>query len=590
MLHRRVIRGIGALAASLAVVALAGCGDDDTHVGTIDGKVREPQVGGQLTYLSADTIDSLDPGRTYRSIGFMSALAVGRPLYTARPSEDGHIVPDLADGEPRISDDRRTVTIRIVGDAEFGPPVNRPIRSADVKYAIERAFSRNVANPYAIRYLSSVQGAPASLRGPIRAIPGIEAPDDRTLVLRLTRPEANLVVQALALPISIPVPREYASRFDATVPSTYGAHVVASGPYTYERSAAARLRPSGPLVLIRNPNWVSDTGDRPAYLDTITIRSGQANRARSIAEAVDGVGVIHGGTTPVPGPLLSRTLADHPDQVSFASDASTRSIAFTTSRGPFRNANLRRAVAAALNRTELRRVVGGEEIGAIAGGWIPPGIPGYTEAGGDDQNADLDYLASEGGDLTVARKYMDLAARDGLPIRAGTWMGDDPIVLVTSETDTDRPVATALRQQLESLGFTVTVRAVSPAENLAHQCGASAAAVAVCPMTWTPDLLDPQAVLDPQFNGAAIRTTSGTNWSRFDDPGVNAALDAAALEKMGSGRQSAYSAVNAAVAEEMPSVPWLWGQTATIRSADAISVTNRISGLTDLSYSWVVQP
>lgn len=577
-------------AVAMVVLGAAGCGGDDTRVGTIDGEVREPQHGGQITYLATETIDSLDPGRTYRSLGFMTSLAVGRPLYSATPGDEGRIAPDLADGDPEISDDRRTITIRIRTDVRYAPPVNRTVRSADVKYAIERAFSRNVASPYVDRYLSVLQGAPRAGAGPVRAIPGIQTPDERTVVLRLSRPEANLVVPALALPVTIPVPREYAAPMDAASPSVYGQRPAASGPYMYERASSARLRPSGPLVLVRNPNWDADSDRRPAYADTVTVRPGQTNHARALREAIDGDGVLCCGMRPVPGPLLTRTRADTPDQVGFVPDGSTRSIALNTARPPFDNTNLRRAVTAALNRADLRRVVGGENAGAIAQGWMPPGIPGHDAAGGAEQNADRDYLANPGGDLAVARRYMDAAGRDGLPVRGGAWMGDDPIVLVASGQDGAPAVAATLRQQLESLGFRVTVRSAAPAVNAADVCGASGAHVAVCPMTWAPDLLDPQAVLDPQFHGAAVRARSGTNWARLDDPEINAALDQAARQPAGGDREAAYAAVNREIAGRAPAVPWLWGQTAMVRSRNAVGVANALSGLPDLSYSWVSRP
>lgn len=591
MTRGRRLAGVVTVLLAAVAVTVAGCGDDGPHVGTIDGEPREPKPGGQLTHLSVEPIDSLDPGRTYRSVGFMTALAVGRPLFQAPPGDDGRIAPDLADGAPQISEDRMTVRIRIRGNVRYAPPVNRVVRSADVKYAIERAFSRNVANPYADRYLSALVGAPRAGAGPVRSIPGILTPDDRTIVLRLTRPEANLVVQALALPITIPVPREYAARFDAMNPSTYGLRPVSSGPYMFERASdSAELRLTGPLVLIRNPNWDHDSDRRPAYADTITVRSGQANPARAVRETLAGEGILCCGTTTLPGPLLARTLDDNPDQVDLVPDGSTRSIAFNTARAPFDNANLRRAVTAALNRTELRRVAGGENIGTIAQGWLAPGIPGASVAGGVDQNADLDYLANPAGDLAVARRYMDAAAREGLPVRGGEWMADDPIVLVDSGGEPSRAVTDLLRQQLESLGFRVIVREVTPPVDEREVCGASAAQVAVCPMTWAPDLLDPQATLDPQFNGAAVRPASGTNWARLDDPEINASLDRAARHPMGDDRDKAYAAVNHEIAKLAPAAPWLWGQTAVIRSRDTAAVVSRLSGLPDLSYSWVSQP
>lgn len=589
MRPRRLRRAVALIVLAATALVVAACGDDGPRVGTVDGEVRDPEPGGALTYLAAERFDSLDPGRTYRSLGFMAAFAVGRPLYSAPAGDDGPLVPDLARDAPSISDDRRTVTVHLRSDVRYAPPVGRAVTSADVKYAVERAFSRNVANPYAGRYFSSLVGAPEPGRGAIRSIAGILTPDETTVVFQLTRPDANLVVQALALPITIPVPREYAAPLDATVPSTYGERPAASGPYMFERtSPTARVRTDAPVVLVRNPNWSADDDIRPAYLESITIRSGQANRAHAIDVAATGERTVCCGATRLPAPLVRRLVADHPALVDLVPDGSTRTIALNTAAPPFDDVNLRRAVAAALDRQELRRAAGGDSVGQIASGWIPPGIPGYAAAGADHQNPTHDELANPAGDLAVARRYMDAAQADGLPVREGTWMGTEPIVVVASTDDADRPIATIVRQQLESLGFTVRVRHVSRQENSRRQCGAAKSPVAVCLMTWTPDLIDPQAVLDPQFNAAAIRPTDGTNWSRLDDSEITDALDEAAQRPMGEEREAAYVAITEEIAERMPSIPWLWGQTAIVHSSDTVSVVNRMTGLTDLSLTWVV--
>ena len=73
------------------------------------------------------------------------------------------------------------------------------------------------------------------------------------------------------------------------------------------------------------------------------------------------------------------------------SRASCRRVARATSRStptikPFDNINVRKAIIAASNRDALRLTRGGPILGDIATGWIPPGIPGFEEAGGLKQN------------------------------------------------------------------------------------------------------------------------------------------------------------------------------------------------------------
>ena len=49
---------------------------------------------------------------------------------------------------------------------------------------------------------------------------------------------------------------------------------------------------------------------------------------------------------------------------------------------PFDNINVRKAVIAGFNRNAMRLVRGGELVGDIPTHMIPPGLPGFEEAGG----------------------------------------------------------------------------------------------------------------------------------------------------------------------------------------------------------------
>ena len=58
--------------------------------------------------------------------------------------------------------------------------------SRDVKYAIERGFFSSVNSPYAPLYFADIVGARPDVPAGT-PIPGIETPDDLTLVFRLSR-------------------------------------------------------------------------------------------------------------------------------------------------------------------------------------------------------------------------------------------------------------------------------------------------------------------------------------------------------------------------------------------------------------------
>ena len=569
---RLALAGGTALVLSLGVAACGG-GDDGGSSGDSGSTGKQ---GGKLTYLAASDIDYLDPGQSYYTFGFMVATAVNRTLYGFKPEDSVNIIPDLADGAPEISADSKTVTVKIRKGVKYAPPVNREVKSADIKYAFERAFSKNVPNGYAGVYFSSIVGAPTAGEGDIKDIPGITTPDDSTIVFTLKDPLAVLVANALVLPISTPVPKEYAAPFDAKLPSTYDEQVAFIGPYMVENDAKGKTTGwvrGKSLKMIRNPNWDKATDYRPAYLDEITIEEGNEDLATASRRTLSGTATICCDAGSPPSEVLGEALQTQKDQVQFIPSGGTRYIAFNTKVAPFDNANVRKAIVAVMDRDALRLTRGGEILGDIANGWIPPGIPGFEEAGGLTQNTDLDFLANPKGDAAVAKKYMDAAAAEGLPITDGKWTGGDKILTIATNADPGKKTAESFQGQVEALGFKLNFRIVPQDTLYTKFCGVPSQKVAICPnVGWFKDFPDPQAMLDATFNGKNILQQGNVNWPQLDVPAINDAMSAAALIPAGADRNKAWAAINKQIAEQAPAIPWLWDKTAIINSKDVNSV------------------
>src|SRR5438034_26178 len=83
-------------------------------------------------------------------------------------------------------------------------------------------------------------GAEEMASGKAKEISGITTPDDQTLVIKLNRPVAPIVIGAMALPGTAPVPKEYAAKFDAGKKSDYGPHLVTTGPYMIPNDASGK--------------------------------------------------------------------------------------------------------------------------------------------------------------------------------------------------------------------------------------------------------------------------------------------------------------------------------------------------------------
>jgi len=249
--------------ASVLALAVAGCGGDDDSSSEQPAQnntaPQEAKKGGDLTVMYAGDVDNIDPGITYYQYGFNIAYVTQRPLYSFKPDDAINPEPDLAEGPPQISDDGKMLTIKIRSGVKFSPPVDREVKSADVKYAIERAFTKTVNGPYVGAYMNDIAGVKAFQDGKADEISGITTPDDLTIEFKMSRPRAAIVAGALALPVSAPVPKEYAEKFDKVAgTSKYGQNQVFTGPYMIKNDASGKLTgytPGSRIELVRNPNW-----------------------------------------------------------------------------------------------------------------------------------------------------------------------------------------------------------------------------------------------------------------------------------------------------------------------------------------------
>ena len=149
---RSPLRLLAALALVAVMLFVVACGGDDSGDSGSSGKSSngaptEGKKGGKLEQLGASDVDFLDPGQTYYTGGYQVLYATQTTLYAPKPGED-EAVPGLADGEPQIAEDKKSVTVKLKKGVKFGPPVNRDVEAKDIKYAFERAASANVPNQY----------------------------------------------------------------------------------------------------------------------------------------------------------------------------------------------------------------------------------------------------------------------------------------------------------------------------------------------------------------------------------------------------------------------------------------------------------
>jgi peptide/nickel transport system substrate-binding protein len=586
---------LAAVLAALAIIA-AGCGGDDDGGGGSSATeeqegVPEGKKGGNLTFLAANDVDYIDPGQEYYVFGLMVNMATTRTLYSFMPDDSTKPIPDLAEGDPQISSDNKTITVKIKRGVKFAPPVDREVTTKDIKYAFERAFSKQVPSGYAGTYYSSIVGTPEEPNtGDIKPISGITTPDDQTIVFKLKEPQAPLVSQALVMPITSPVPEEYARKFDAKNPSTYDQYVAFTGPYMVKNDSSGKLvgrSPGKRIELVRNPNWDAKTDYRPAYLDRIVIEEGNEDLTVATRRALNGSKTVCCDAGLPPAPVLKQAVTRFKDQIVFLPGGGTRYPSFNTTVKPFDNINVRKAIIAGTDRTALRLARGGAIAGEIASGFLPPGFPGFEEAGGLKQNTDLDFLAKPEGDPELAKKYMLAAREEGVPVTAdGKYAGKEKILAVATNADPNKKVAEVFQGQIEKLGFRLNLRLVPRDTEITRFCSVPKQDVPLCPtLGWFKDFTDPQSMLDPTFSGEAILQQGNVNWPELDVPAINEAMDKAASLPVGKERNQAWARINRMVMEQAPALPFVWDKTAVVGSKDVQLVGNEFSTGMDVSFT-----
>ncbi|HEY2537749.1 MAG TPA: ABC transporter substrate-binding protein [Solirubrobacteraceae bacterium] len=569
---------VGGVGAALAL-GLSACGSGSGTISGASGIKAPPGVltptsesltggvhGGTLTVLNHQDFERLDPGQAYSSVDYEAMYATQRPLFSYKPNTFAAPTPDMASGPAEISSDRKTVTVHLRSGVHFSPPVNREVTSADVAYAIERGANENVANPYFSTYFGALEGASKANGG---AIPGIATPNAHTIVFHLTEPKAQILASALVLPLSAPVPQEFARKYDAHKPTEYGNYLVATGPYMFKSNSEGKVlgvgyEPGKSATLVRNPNWRSSTDFRPAYLNQINIQIGGDPNVIG-RQVLEGSHMVQ-NDTPAQS-IVQLAYEQHRSQLEISPGAGTNYIAVNNHRGPFANVNTRKAFWAALNRVAMNKARGGELVTNVMTHFIYPEIPGFEQAGGL-KGPQVDYNAYPSGNAQVAAKYMRLA---GYP--SGKYTGSATLQVVGSTGSPDAQDAEIVNQTLKNLGFKTKFSLVDQSVMYSKFCGTPAEEIDVCPSVgWAADFGDPQGVLDVTFNGKHIEASGNNNWGQVNDPTINRKMEEAEPIVGTQARAAAWGAIDRELVAQAAAIPFAFDKEPNIEAHDVAGV------------------
>jgi peptide/nickel transport system substrate-binding protein len=280
----------------------------------------------------------------------------------------GPLVGDLAIDVPEPSADGRTYVFRLRRGIRFSD--GSPLEPADFRASLEDLLRRHGRALPA--FFESIVGARRCAREPracdLKAGVAID-PRERTITLRLTRPDPNLL-HKLATPLAYVAPARQPFRPDRPAPGT--------GPYRF----AALDRTHG-LALTRNPHfrvWSPDA--RPDGLaDRIDVQVAET-LGTSVAAVergdVDVVTLADPFGPAVPNGEIQTLAARHPERLHTTATPSLVHLWMNVHEPPFDDVRVRRAVNYAIDRGRVAELDGGDPLAGPACHFVAPGHPGYS--------------------------------------------------------------------------------------------------------------------------------------------------------------------------------------------------------------------
>nr|WSX73911.1 ABC transporter substrate-binding protein [Streptomyces sp. NBC_00899]WSX80024.1 ABC transporter substrate-binding protein [Streptomyces sp. NBC_00899] len=347
--------------------------------GGLDGVVKPSVKTGGTLQLAASTTEEgmLDPARTYSQPSWNLQRLYLRKLvdYAPMPGPAGRkLMPDLATDTGRVSSDGYTWTFTLKSGLTYED--GSPIRSQDIKYGIERTFDRTEFGT-GPSYFADLLDQGQNYQGPYKdtdpdklGLRSIATPDASTIVFTLSKPFADFrYVLAMSMAAPIPPARDTNDGRDfQDKPFSSGPYKIAS--YTQDSS----------LHLVRNPHWKPSTDPiRSALPDAIDLRYYSSQDAVEDALLSGSADLDLNAQTLSDG--AEAKLLNDPDLKSRADlvyNGATRYLSLQTTVAPFDNQKCRWAIQYAVDRSQIRAVLGGQYNGGdVATTLLPPVTDGY---------------------------------------------------------------------------------------------------------------------------------------------------------------------------------------------------------------------
>jgi ABC-type transport system substrate-binding protein len=432
---------------------------------------QTPKQGGAATVTFNNDLTTLDPhvGYDWQNWSVIKSIFDGLMDYKPGTTE---LEPDMAESFT-VSDDGLTYTFTLREGLKFHN--GRPVTSADVKYSLERAINPATQSPGG-GYFGMIKGYDDVSGGKATELAGIATPDDRTVVITLTRPDATFL-HLMAINFSYVVPKEEVEKAGAD----WGKQPVGTGAFKF-----VEWTPGQRIVLERNPEYFRKG---VPYLDRLTFEFGQDPTVAVLRLKKGEVDIVGDG---IPPAQFAEVMADpaNKELIAVGEQLHTGYVTMNVTQAPFDNLKVRQAVNMAINKDRIVRLINNR--GVPASQALPPAMPGYNP-----DNKGYAY------DPEGAKKLLS---------EAGS--GDITTELYAMNVDPNPRIAQAIQQDLAAVGIKAEIRSLAQAEVIAAGGTGKAPMIWSGGMAWIADFPDP-ANFYYGILGCAGAVEGGWNWSKY---------------------------------------------------------------------------
>lgn len=390
---RRLLRGVSALV--VAAVIAAACNQQNATPSSSpapSATAVQPARGGTLTIVTSEQPATYDAHRE-TSAAVLDLLAPEYSLlYRADPLDPARLIPDVASGQPQLSSDKLTVTVKLRTDVKFHDGAT--LTSADVVATFQKIF----ATPPRAGWYAMVDS--------------VSAPDPSAVAFKL-KSASGAFNTLLAAPWNV----IYSAAKLKQDPRFYETNVDGTGPFVFVSN-----NKGSDWTAKRNPSYFGKdaSGTQLPYLDGFTalIRpdvAGQADALKTKKAAVD----FRGFFVPQRDDVAKALGADAALQevTSNCVDYLVPNIA----KAPFDNVGVRQAITTALDRRGNNVTLAGKtnvkELGGLARPHsayaIPDGDLQTVKGFGTDTAAAHDAAKKALADAKQASLTFDLLTPEG---------------------------------------------------------------------------------------------------------------------------------------------------------------------------------